>query len=265
MEDKVKKLQEDLKAAKKAVKDASVFMRYRAENKVKQLEKELVKAKILLANKGKPLTPAQEEYVKKVGTTPGKSKSGQMNRGAEKPSKKAPKLPPTKNIKDARGNKTVPTPPKKATQAQKDYMNRQIQIDQEQSEKPAKKTAAKTSVTTTGGRPVTTTGGRPVTLKKSTAKKPAAAKKSTAAAKKKAPGKFSEEAGKAFFKKFGIDAKYDDEDMPKRSSPERAKGGMVAKKKPVVAKKYGGMAVKKKAGGTVKKMCGGMARRSKKG
>ncbi len=129
----------------------------------------------------------------------------------------------------------------------------------------AKKPAAKNSVTTTGGRPVTTTGGRPLTVEKSTAKKPAAAKKSTAAAKKKAPGKFSEEAGKAFFKKLGIDAKYDDDDMPKRSSPERAKGGMVAKKKPVVAKKYGGMAVKKKAGGTVKKMCGGMAHRSKKG
>ena len=52
---------------------------------------------------------------------------------------------------------------------------------------------------------------------------------------------------------------------PTPTTPERAKGGMVAKKKPVVAKKYGGMAVKKKAGGTVKKMCGGMAHRSKKG
>jgi hypothetical protein len=274
MEDKVKKLEKELKAAKQVLKGASVFMKSRAKKKVEQLEKKLVEAKILLANKGKPLTSAQEEYVKTVGKTPGNTPSGQMKRGAEKPSKKAPKLPPTKNIKDVRGDKTVTTPPKKATQAQKDYINRQIQIDQEKSEKPANKPTAKNSVTTTGGRPVTTTGGRPVTLKKPAAakkstaaakKSTAAAKKSTAAAKKKAPGKFSEEAGKAFFKKLGIDAKYDDDDMPKRSSPERAKGGMVAKKKPVVAKKYGGMAVKKKAGGTVKKMCGGMAHRSKKG
>ena len=242
MADKVTKLEKDLKEAKKALENSSVFMRRRARRKVEQLEKKLVEAKILLANKGKPLTSAQEEYVKNFGKPTGKTPSGQMKR--KTPSNKAPKLPPTKDVKDVRGTKSVPTPPKTPSKTPPKTPPKP------KSRPAAKKPAAKNSVTTTGGRPVTLGNGRPVTLGKSSEE----------------AGGVGDDAFKAFFKKhFGIDVKPVDDDYFKRSSPERAKGGMVAKKKPVVAKKYGGMAVKKKAGGTVKKMCGGMAHRSKKG
>jgi hypothetical protein len=232
MADTLKKLEKDLKEAKKVLENASVFMKLRAKKKVEKLEEKI--AKLKKGNLPKSVKDTLRSYQSKLIENR-QPELDAISPGPDPKPKAKPKTPPKPKPRPA-----AKTPPKPKPRP------------------AAKKPAAKNSVTTTGGRPVTTTGGRPVTLEKSTAKKPTA-KKSTAAAKKKAPGKFSEEAGKAFFKKLGIDAKYDDDDMPKRSSPERAKGGMVAKKKPVVAKKYGGMAVKKKAGGTVKKMCGGMA------
>jgi hypothetical protein len=209
---------------------------------------------------GKPLSPGRAKGIQNIkeqiaklekgtgDTSSGKARSGQMKHGSKTPPKTT-KKPVSGQMKHG-ANKPSATA-EKPTQEQIDYINRLLA-----EEKPKTPPKRPTILSVKNIKDVRGTKSVPTPPKKP-AKKPAA--------KKKAPGRFSEEAGKAFFKKLGIDAKYDDDDMPKRSSPERAKGGMVAKKKPVVAKKYGGMAVKKKAGGTVKKMCGGMAHRSKKG